>query len=51
MSNKDEFNMSRITFSVINRSYEKTANTVASNNTSISLDSNILGSIVSQVKN
>lgn len=44
--------MSRITFSVVNRSYEKTVNnTVSSNNTSMVSESNILGSMVSQVKN
>jgi hypothetical protein len=29
-SEKDEFNMSRITFSVVNRSYEKTVNNTMS---------------------
>lgn len=50
-SEKDEFNMSRITFSVVNRSYEKTVNnTMSSNNTSMN-ESNLLGSVVSQTKN
>lgn len=49
-SEKDEFNMSRITFSVVNRSYEKTVNnTMSSNNTSMT-ESNLLGSVVSQTK-
>ena len=50
-SEKDEFSMSRITFSVVNRSYEKTVNnTMSSNNTSMN-ESNLLGSVVSQTKN
>lgn len=44
--------MSRLTFSVVNRSYEKTVNnTVSSNNTSMISESNILSSMISQVKN
>jgi hypothetical protein len=44
--------MGRIKFSVVNRSYEKTVNnTVSSNQTSMVLESNILGSMVSSVKN